>query len=50
MDGQLVDENALENDPFIRQVMGDVEALTGENDTEPEKHQKKSRRLISREQ
>ena len=33
MDGQLVDENALENDPFIRQVMGDVEALTGENDT-----------------
>ena len=35
VDGQLVDENALENDPFIRQVMGDVEALTGE--TEPEK-------------
>ena len=30
VDGQLVDENALENDPFIQQVMGDVEMLTGE--------------------
>ena len=37
VDGQLVDENALENDPFIRQVMGDVEALTGEMEEEPEK-------------
>lgn len=37
VDGQLVDENALENDPFIRQVMGDVEALTGETEEEPEK-------------
>ena len=37
VDGQLVDENALENDPFIRQVMGDVEALTGETGEEPEK-------------
>lgn len=36
VDGQLVDENALENDPFIRQVMGDVEALTGETEEEPE--------------
>ena len=41
VDGQLVDENALENDPFIRQVMGDVEALTGENDTEPGKASEK---------
>ena len=37
VDGQLVDENALENDPFIRQVMGDVETLTGETSAEPEK-------------
>lgn len=37
VDGQLVDENALENDPFIRQVMGDVETLTGEASAEPEK-------------
>ena len=37
VDGQLVDENALENDPFIRQVMGDVEMLTGEAGEEPEK-------------
>ncbi len=37
VDGQLVDENALENDPFIRQVMGDVEMLTGETSAEPEK-------------
>ncbi len=36
VDGQLVDENALENDPFIRQVMGDVEALTAEPEREPE--------------
>lgn len=36
VDGQLVDENALENDPFIRQVMGDVETLTGETSAEPE--------------
>ena len=37
VDGQLVDENALENDSFIRQVMGDMEALTGKTGTEPEK-------------
>lgn len=37
VDGQLVDENALENDPFIRQVMGDVETLTGETSAELEK-------------
>lgn len=37
VDGQLVDENALENDPFIQQVMRDVEMLTGETDIEPEK-------------
>ena len=37
VDGQLVDENALENDPFIQQVMGDVETLTGETSAEPEK-------------
>ena len=37
VDGQLVDETALENDPFIRQVMGDVETLTGSNPPEPEK-------------
>lgn len=37
VDGQLVDENALENDPFIRQVMGDVETLSGETSAEPEK-------------
>ena len=41
VDGQLVDENALENDPFIRQVMGDVEALTGETGAEQEKSTKK---------
>ncbi len=41
VDGQLVDENVLENDPFIRQVMGDVEALTGETDTEPGKASEK---------
>ena len=41
VDGQLVDENALENDPFIRQVMGDVEALTGESEEEPEKASEK---------
>ena len=41
VDGQLVDENALENDPFIRQVMGDVEALTGETGAEPEKSSEK---------
>ena len=34
VDGQLVDETALENDPFIRQVMGDVETLTGGNPPE----------------
>ena len=37
VDGQLVDENALENDPFIRQVMGDVEMLTGEPEKASEK-------------
>ncbi|MCJ0131890.1 helicase SNF2 [Clostridioides difficile] len=41
VDEQLVDENALENDPFIRQVMGDVEALTGESEEEPEKASEK---------
>ncbi len=41
VDGQLVDENALENDPFIRQVMGDVESLTGETGAEPEKSPEK---------
>ena len=41
VDGQLVNENALENDPFIRQVMGDVEALTGESEEEPEKASEK---------
>ncbi len=41
VDGQLVDENALENDPFIRQVMGDVEMLTGEMEEEPEKASEK---------
>ncbi len=37
VDGQLVDETALENDPFIQQVMGDVETLTGGNPPEPGK-------------
>ena len=37
VDGQLVDETVLENNPFIRQVMGDVETLTGGNPPEPEK-------------
>ena len=41
VDGQLVDENALENDPFIRQVMGDVETLIGETEEEPEKASEK---------
>lgn len=41
VDGQPVDENALENDPFIQQVMRDVETLTGETDTEPEKASEK---------
>ena len=41
VDGQLVDENALENDPFIRQVMGDVETLIGETEEEPEKSSEK---------
>ena len=41
VDGQLVDENALENDPFIRQVMGDVEMLTGETEEEPQKASEK---------
>ena len=41
VDGQLVDENALENDPFIQQVMGDVETLTGEKAEEPGKVSKK---------
>ena len=36
VDGQVVDENALENSPFIQQVMGDVETLTGGN---PHMHQ-----------
>ena len=37
VDGQVVDENALENSPFIQQVMGDVETLTGGNPPEPGK-------------
>ncbi len=37
VDGQLVDETVLENNPFIRQVMGDVETLTGGNPPEPGK-------------
>ena len=41
VDGQLVDENALENDPFIQQVMRDVETLTGEKTGEPGKASKK---------
>ncbi|MCX4342144.1 MAG: DUF3849 domain-containing protein, partial [Lachnospiraceae bacterium] len=41
VDGQLVDETALENDPFIRQVMGDVETLTGGNPPEPGKASQK---------
>ena len=41
VDGQLVDENALENDPFIRRVMGDMETLTGETEEEPEKASEK---------
>ena len=41
VDGQLVDENALENDPFIRQVMGDVETLTGGSPPEPGKASQK---------
>ena len=42
VDGQLVDENALENDPFIQQVMRDVEALTGEKTGEPGKASEKA--------
>ena len=41
VDGQVVDENALENSPFIQQVMGDVETLTGGNSPEPEKASQK---------
>ena len=41
VDGQLVDETALENDPFIRQVMGDVETLTGGSPPEPGKASQK---------
>ena len=41
VDGQLVDETALENDPFIRQVMGDVETLTGGSSPEPGKASQK---------
>ena len=41
VDGQVVDENALENNPFIQQVMGDVEALTGEKEGEPGKASEK---------
>ena len=42
VDGQLVDENALENDPFIQQVMRDVETLTGEKTGEPGKASEKA--------
>ena len=41
VDGQLVDETALENDPFIQQVMGDVETLTGGSPPEPGKASQK---------
>ncbi len=41
VDGQLVDETALENDSFIRQVMGDVETLTGGSTPEPGKASQK---------
>ncbi|MEH2944857.1 DUF3849 domain-containing protein [Lachnospiraceae bacterium KK002] len=41
VDGQLVDETALENNLFIRQVMGDVETLTGGNPPEPGKASQK---------
>ncbi len=41
VDGQLVDETVLENDPFIQQVMGDVETLTGGNPPEPGKASQK---------
>ena len=42
VDGQLVDENALENDPFIQQVMRDVETLTKEKTGEPGKTSEKA--------
>ena len=42
VEGQLVDENALENDPFIQQVMRDVETLTGEKTGEPGKASEKA--------
>ena len=42
VDGQLVNENALENDPFIQQVMRDVETLTGEKTGEPGKASEKA--------
>ncbi|MEY8326968.1 DUF3849 domain-containing protein [Lachnospiraceae bacterium 54-11] len=42
VDGQPVDENALENDPFIQQVMRDVETLTGEKTGEPGKASEKA--------
>ena len=47
VDGQLVDENALENDPFIQQVMHDVEMLAGETDIEPEKVSEKEPEKVS---
>ncbi|EOS53211.1 hypothetical protein C809_00156 [Lachnospiraceae bacterium MD335] len=42
VEGQLADENALENDPFIQQVMRDVETLTGEKTGEPGKASEKA--------
>ena len=35
VDGQVVDPEKLDNDPFIRQVMRDVEAIAAEERTEP---------------
>ena len=36
VDGQVADPEKLDNDPFIRQVMQDVEAIAAEERTEPE--------------
>ena len=35
VDGQVTDPEKLDNDPFIRQVMQDVEAIAAEERTEP---------------
>lgn len=36
VDGRLVDEKALDSEPFIREVMGDADALTGKTKKQPE--------------